>query len=445
MKSSCNQLQHLTNTIPSPFARLNKHPDLLQASEISWHMAHLCRKDFQRTTPWKQKVKKTCLVCPDSFQSNKHDKLQDYHLQILRFIKLVNGSTEQTAETNITKSQGTPPPPSSNSTRFEVLGSFSTTQFSLQKHLFSHIATSLSSLLRQCNKTTFGLRIAWDQSAKIAKVRELLWRFYRAIVTWCYIRARSAVHQVALQTLGGRKGKVHKVLFQIRRWTDTTQKGSWSTYSKLHMILGMSWGDIETKWTNWFLQNSICAKGQAPCYATKPTNYNYSPKKPSKTVGISQSLPKKAKVRTSQDPFITSNVITGQDALSNFNPERGPWWPKWWKRDTWGIGEAADNDDNLGKSHGHMAPKPQQADALDKWGRWCKCHQRNAQRLLLRRPQHELARWPKRLQLHLSVWNEHIERRYLQSPSPSDWPSVCQQGDHHVESSNLSDREQDQG
>ena len=165
MKSSCNQLQHLTNTIPSPFARLNKHPDLLQASEISWHMAHLCRKDFQKTTPWKQKVKKTCLVCPDSFQSNKHDKLQDYHLQILRFIKLVNGSTEQTAETNITKSQGTPPP-SSNSTRFEVLGSFSTTQFSLQKHLFSHIATSLSSLLRQCNKTTFGLRIAWDQSGK---------------------------------------------------------------------------------------------------------------------------------------------------------------------------------------------------------------------------------------------------------------------------------------
>ena len=41
--------------------------------------------------------------------------------------------------------------------------------------------------------------------------------------------------------------------------------------------------------------------------------------------------------------------------------------------DTWGIGEAAGNDDNLGKSHGHMAPKPQQADALDKWDRWYRC------------------------------------------------------------------------
>ena len=148
MKSSCNQLQHLTNTIPSPFARLNKHPDLLQASEISWHMAHLCRKDFQKTTPWKQKVKKTCLVCPDSFQSNKHDKLQDYHLQILRFIKLVNGSTEQTAETNITKSQGTPPPQLQQHEIWGFRELFNDPVFTTEASLFTHrhitIVTSAS-------------------------------------------------------------------------------------------------------------------------------------------------------------------------------------------------------------------------------------------------------------------------------------------------------------
>ena len=311
MKSSCNQLQHLTNTIPSPFARLNKHPDPLQASNHlkspgTWHI--FAERTFKEQPPGNKRWKKHILyVLIVSSQTNT----TSFRIIISKCLDLYK--TLQWFPQSKPPKQTSPNPkgrpPQLQQYDIWGLGSFSTTHTSSHHH--RHFCVNAT-------KPLLGFELHGDPSAKIAKVRKLLWCFYRAIVTWCYIRARSAVHQVALQTLGGRKGKVYKDLFQIRRWTDTTQKGSWSTYSKLHMILGMSWGDIETKWTNWFLQNSICAKGQAPCYATKPTNYNYSPKIPSKTVGISQSLPKKAKVRTSQDPFITSNVITGHDAP--FNP-----------------------------------------------------------------------------------------------------------------------------
>ena len=164
-----------------------------------------------------------------------------------------------------------------------------------QKHLFlthRHITILVSA--SKFNKTTFGLRIAWDQSAKIAKVRELLWRFYGAIVTWCYLHARSTMHQVALQTLGG-------VLRECLKAPLPHSEMNWYHTKRLmkHVFQTPhdSWNEVRWHWNkmnsfyNWFMQNSICGKGQAPCYATKPTNYNYSSQKPSKTVGISQSLP----------------------------------------------------------------------------------------------------------------------------------------------------------
>lgn len=60
---------------PSPPFRHHSSPNRspetihLKSSEVSWHMAHLRRKDFQRTTPWKT------LGYLERKQQEKHDVL----------------------------------------------------------------------------------------------------------------------------------------------------------------------------------------------------------------------------------------------------------------------------------------------------------------------------------------------------------------------------------
>ena len=150
MKPSCNQLHHLTNTIPSPFARLNKHPDLLQASNHlkspgTWHI--FAERTFKEQPPGNKGEKKTYLVCPDSFQSNKHDKLQDYHLQMLRFIKRFNGSHKAN---HLNKHHQIPRDAPPKLQQHDIWGfrGFWTTQSSTEASLFTHrhitIVTSAS-------------------------------------------------------------------------------------------------------------------------------------------------------------------------------------------------------------------------------------------------------------------------------------------------------------
>ena len=106
--------------------------------------------------------------------------------------------------------------------RFRV--SHLTTQFSVQKHLFSHIVilAIVVSAHQNASKPLLGFESVWDQSAKIAKVRKL-WRFYLAIV--CDVvsaQGPQCTQQVALQTLGGSKGNVDKGFFHNLDMVSTT-------------------------------------------------------------------------------------------------------------------------------------------------------------------------------------------------------------------------------
>ena len=151
------------------------------------------------------------------------------------------------------------------------------------------------------------------------------------------------------------------------------------------MILGMRWGDIETKWANYtidFCNTPSVEKVKhlalhATCISSLRNQANQLQLLIWETLQncrIFSIFAKKAKARTeSRFNHLSQCHHWPRWCSFNFNPWRGHWWPKWWDHDTWGIGEAAGNDDNLGKSHGHMAPKPQQTDALDKWDRWYRC------------------------------------------------------------------------
>ncbi len=273
VRQSSNHLHHLTTTIPSPIACLKKHQPvaLLQVanhlkSPGTWHI--FGERTLKRRTPWGNKYflgetkHHVLYVLIFSCQTNLTSFRIIYCLQTLRFIK-VKWLPQQTIQENIPKSQGTPPP--------TPIARHLTQSFTRR---ISFHTSSLSLLLHQnATKPLLGFELHGINRLKLPKCANSGSCLFADCICDVIPAQAPQCTPVALQTLGGSKGNVDKVLYHIWKWTDTTQK--------FHMILGMTWRDIETKWPNWFLQHSICGKGQAPCYACILHQLSSEPSQPS--------------------------------------------------------------------------------------------------------------------------------------------------------------------